>query len=182
MIFWVSNSTSTPMVNSRRPRVRDAVAGDVGKLLGLVHALAEYEREPHQVMATEADLAEALFGADPKVFALVAENAGEVLGMLIYFVTFSTWTGRHGLYVEDLFVVPGQRRQGTGKALLAALAERAVQAGHPRIEWVVLDWNQPAIDFYLSIGALPEDEWRIFRLSGDALSALAATGTQTSAL
>jgi GNAT superfamily N-acetyltransferase len=178
MIFGVSNSMSTSMENVGRPRVRDAVPGDVGKLLGLVQALAEYEREADQVMATEADLAEALFGTDPKVFALVAENGGEVLGMLIYFVTFSTWTGRHGLYVEDLFVVPGQRRQGTGKALLAALAERAVQAGRPRIEWVVLDWNQPAIDFYLSTGALPEDGWRIFRLSGDALSALAATNPQ----
>jgi GNAT superfamily N-acetyltransferase len=178
MIFGMSTSMVTSMENGGRPWARDAVPADVGKLLGLVHALAEYEREPHQVMATEADLAEALFGADPKVFALVAENAGEVLGMLIYFVTFSTWTGRHGLYVEDLFVVPGQRRQGTGKALLAALAQRAVQTGCPRIEWVVLDWNQPAIDFYLSIGAIPQDEWRTFRLSGDALSDLAATGTQ----
>ena len=97
------------------------------------------------------------------------------IGSTSSFVTFSTWTGRHGLYVEDLFVVPGQRRQGTGKALLAALAERAVQTGCPRIEWVVLDWNQPAIDFYVSIGALPQDEWRMFRLSGDALSDLAAT-------
>lgn len=175
MIFKVSNSMSTSMENDGRPQVRDAVPGDVGKLLGLVHALAEYEREPDQVKATEAGLAEALFGTDPKVFALVAENAGAVLGMLIYFVTFSTWTGRHGLYVEDLFVVPGQRRQGTGKALLAALAERAVQTGCARIEWVVLDWNQPAIDFYYSVGALPLDEWRTFRLSGEALSALSAT-------
>jgi GNAT superfamily N-acetyltransferase len=174
MIFWVSNSMSTSTETDGRPRVRDAVPDDVGKLLGLVHALAEYEREPDQVKATEADLAEALFGQDPKVFALVAESAGEILGMLIYFVTFSTWTGRHGLYVEDLFVVPGQRRQGTGKALLAALADRAVQTGCPRVEWVVLDWNQPAIDFYVSVGALPQDEWRIFRLSGDPLAALAA--------
>jgi GNAT superfamily N-acetyltransferase len=173
MIFCVSNSMGTSVDNGGRPHVRDVLPGDVGKLLGLVHALADYEREPDQVMASEEDLAEALFGTEPKVFALVAENAGEILGMLIYFVTFSTWTGRHGLYVEDLFVVPGHRRQGTGKALLAALAERAVQTGFPRIEWVVLDWNQPAIDFYQSIGALPQDEWRIFRLAGDALSTLA---------
>ena len=118
-----------------------------------------------------------MFGTGPKVFALVAENAGTVAGMLIYFVSFSTWTGRHGLYVEDLFVVPGQRRQGTGKALLAALAARAVQLGCPRIEWVVLDWNQPAIEFYLSLGALPMDGWRTFRLEGEAMSAL-GTGTQ----
>jgi GNAT superfamily N-acetyltransferase len=182
MIFGVSTSMSTSMENHGRPRARDAVPADVGKLLGLVHALAEYEREPDQVKATEADLAEALFGADPKVFALVAENAGVVLGMLIYFVTFSTWTGRHGLYVEDLFVVPGQRRRGTGKALLGALADRAAQRGCARVEWAVLDWNQPAIDFYLSLGAVPMDEWRTFRLSGDALSNLAATGTQNSAL
>jgi GNAT superfamily N-acetyltransferase len=162
------------MENGGRPTIRDAVPGDVGQLLSFVRGLAEYEREQHQVMATEADLAEALFGSDPKVFALVAENAGTVAGMLIYFVSFSTWTGRHGLYVEDLFVVHGQRRQGTGKALLAALAARAVQIGSPRIEWVVLDWNQPAIDFYLSLGALPMDEWRTFRLSADALSDLAA--------
>ncbi len=182
MILWVSNSISTSTENGGRPRVRDAVPGDVGKLLGLVHALAEYEREPDQVKATEEDLAKALFGEDPKVFALVAENAGQILGMLIYFVTFSTWTGRHGLYVEDLFVVPGRRRQGTGKALLAALAERAVQTGCPRVEWAVLDWNQPAIDFYHSIGALPLDEWRTFRLSGTALFDLGAAGTQRSDL
>jgi len=148
----------------------------------MVHALAEYEREQDQVVATEADLAEAFFGPVPKVFALVAENAGAVVGMAMYFFSFSTWTGRHGLYIEDLFVVPGQRRQGTGKALLAALAERAVQTGCTRVEWVVLDWNQPAIDFYLSIGALPMDEWRTFRLDGEALSEVAAAGPQNSAL
>ncbi len=168
---------STPIENDGRPTIRDAVPGDVGQLLSFVRGLAEYEREQHQVTATEADLAEALFGTGPKVFALVAENAGTVAGMLIYFVSFSTWTGRHGLYVEDLFVVPGQRRQGTGKALLAALAARAVQLGCPRIEWVVLDWNQPAIEFYLSLGALPMDGWRTFRLEGEAMSAL-GTGTQ----
>jgi GNAT superfamily N-acetyltransferase len=173
---------STSMENDGNLRVRDAVPGDIGQLLGFVRGLAEYEREQHQVMATEADLAEALFGTDPKVFALVAENEGTVVGGMIYFVSFSTWTGRHGLYVEDLFVVPEQRRQGTGKALLAALAQRAVRTGCPRIEWVVLDWNQPAIDFYLSLGALPMDEWRIFRLAGDALSDLAATGIQRSGL
>jgi GNAT superfamily N-acetyltransferase len=165
---------STSMEDDGHPRIRDAVPGDIGELLSFVRGLAEYEREQHQVMTTEADLANALFGTDPKVFALVAEKGEAVVGMLIYFVSFSTWTGRHGLYVEDLFVLPGQRRQGTGKALLAALAARAVQTGCARIEWAVLDWNQPAIDFYLSLGALRMDEWRTFRLSGDALSELAA--------
>jgi GNAT superfamily N-acetyltransferase len=178
MIFGVSDSMSTSMDDGGRPTIRDAHPGDVAQLLSFVRGLAEYEREQHQVMATEADLAEALFGADPKVFALVAENAGAVVGMLIYFVSFSTWTGRHGLYVEDLFIVPGQRRQGTGKALLAALAVRAVHTGCPRIEWVVLDWNQPAIDFYLSLGAVPMDEWRTFRLSDEALSELAAANAE----
>jgi GNAT superfamily N-acetyltransferase len=140
----------------------------------MVHGLAEYERERDQVMATEADIADALFGADPKVFALVAEHDGEIAGMLIYFVTFSTWTGQHGFYIEDLFVVPELRRVGTGKALLAELAERAVRMGYERIEWVVLDWNEPAITFYHSLGALPLDEWRTFRLSGSALTLLAS--------
>ncbi len=106
------------MENGGRPTIRDAVPGDVGQLLSFVRGLAEYERERRQVMATEADLAEALFGTDPKVFALVAENAGTVAGMLIYFVSFSTWTGRHGLYVEDLFVVPGNGDRGREKRCL----------------------------------------------------------------
>jgi GNAT superfamily N-acetyltransferase len=154
------------------PLVRDASTGDVGQLLTLVHALARYEREADQVVATEADLSAALFGDEPKVYAFVAEHEGTVVGMAIYYITFSTWTGRHGLYLEDLFVVPEFRRNGTGKALLSALAERAVQLGYARVEWVVLDWNQPAVDFYLSLGALPLDEWTMFRVSGDALSEL----------
>src|ERR1700677_3020329 len=158
--------------------VRDAVPADVGQLLAMVHGLADYEHAADHVMATEEDLAKALFSPDPKVFALVAEKAGALVGMAIYFLTFSTWTGRHGFYIEDLFIVPGQRRAGTGKALFRALAARAAQIGCPRIEWAVLDWNQSAIDFYLSLGALPLDEWRTFRLSGPALTDLGSTGTK----
>lgn len=165
--------------DDRPALVRDAVPTDVEQLLGLVRALARYERAEEEVLATEADLRNALFGASPKVFALVAESAGSgsVVGMAIYFVSFSTWTGRHGLFLEDLFVAPEHRGRGTGRALLRALGARANQMGCARVEWAVLDWNQPAIDFYRSVGAVPLDEWRTFRLSGQALSELGGGGT-----
>jgi GNAT superfamily N-acetyltransferase len=153
--------------------IRDATPADVPDLFRLVEALAAYEREPDAVEATEDDLRRALFGPDPKVFALVAEEHGAVVGMAIYFLSFSTWTGRHSLYLEDLFVDPAARGRGTGKALLAALASRAVGIGCARLEWAVLDWNDPAIGFYRSLGAVPMDEWTTFRLTGQALVALA---------
>jgi GNAT superfamily N-acetyltransferase len=164
------------------PVVRDAVPGDVGKLVDLVRQLARYERSEAAVEATEEDFRRALFAPAPVVFALVAGLAGDIIGMAVYFVSFSTWTGRHGLYLEDLFVVPQQRSRGVGRALLGALAARAVERGWARLEWAVLDWNQPAIDFYRSLGAVPADEWTTFRLSGPALAELGSSGREAGGL
>ena len=150
--------------------IRDAVPADTSDLLRLIRELAGYEREPDAVEATEADLRRHLFDPGPKVFALVAEVDGSVVGMAIYFVSFSTWTGRHGLYLEDLFVEPAHRSQGIGRALMLALARQAVDRGYQRLEWAVLDWNQPAIGFYRALGAIPMDEWTTFRLAGEALA------------
>jgi GNAT superfamily N-acetyltransferase len=153
--------------------IRDAVPADTSDLLRLIRELAGYEREPDAVEATEADLRSHLFDPGPQVFALVAEVDGSVVGMAIYFVSFSTWTGRHGLYLEDLFVEPAHRSQGIGRALMRALARRAVDRGYQRLEWAVLDWNQPAIGFYRALGAIPMDEWTTFRLAGEALARFA---------
>ncbi len=150
--------------------VRDAVPDDVGQVVDLVRQLARYERSEDAVQAAEEDLRRALFCTSPQVFALVAEAEGKVIGIAVYFVSFSTWTGRHGLYLEDLFVVPEHRSRGVGRALLGSLAARALDRGCARVEWAVLDWNQPAIDFYRSLGAIANDDWTTFRLSGAALA------------
>lgn len=147
-------------------------------LHGLIEELARYEREPDAVEASSEDLAGALFGSDPKVHAQVAVvqvGAGEqVAGMAIWFVTYSTWRGRHGIWLEDLFVHPDHRRLGLGRALLASLAETGAQRGYGRLEWAVLDWNEPAQAFYRSLGALPQDDWTTWRLHGPALAELGA--------
>ena len=162
-------------------RIRPAAPADVEALHGLIEALAEYEREPAAVTATAADLRTALFGPDPRVHAHVAEvdtgGGWEVAGMAIWFVSYSTWTGRHGLWLEDLFVVPEHRRLGLGRALLATLARVCADAGWTRFEWWVLDWNEPAHRFYESLGARAEDEWTTWRLDLARLAALAATAT-----
>lgn len=155
--------------------IRRARPDDVPRLLELIRALAEYEREPDAVEATEESLRTALFGDDPKVFAHVAEQDGRVIGMAIWFVTFSTWTGVHGLWLEDLFVEPSARGGGHGRALLATLAEECVKRGYRRLDWSVLDWNAPSIAFYRSLGAEPMDDWTTFRLTGEPLSALSAS-------
>ena len=164
------------------PVVRDAVPDDVGKLVDLVRQLARYERSEAAVEATEEDFRRALFCPAPQVFALVADLRRDIIGIAVYFVSFSTWTGRHGLYLEDLFVVPQHRSQGVGRALLGALAARAVERGCARLEWAVLDWNQPAIDFYRSLGAVPADQWTTFRLSGPALAELGSKGGEVDRL
>jgi GNAT superfamily N-acetyltransferase len=156
--------------------VRDATPGDTGELLRLIRGLAAYERAPDAVETTAAGLRRALFGPDPKVFALVAEVNRVVVGMAVYFVSFSTWTGRPGLYLEDLFVEPPHRSAGVGRALMSALASRAVDLGYQRLEWAVLDWNELAISFYRTLGAVPMDGWTTFRLTGESLAALAAGG------
>ena len=149
-------------------------------LHGLIEELARYEREPDAVEATSDDLAEALFSSDPRVHAQVAVvevGAREVVaGMAIWFVTYSTWRGRHGIWLEDLFVHPDHRRLGLGRALLASLAEIGARSGHGRLEWAVLDWNEPAHAFYRALGARPQDDWTTWRLHGPALVELAGDG------
>jgi GNAT superfamily N-acetyltransferase len=154
--------------------IRPAVPADVPRILALIADLAEYERSLDQVVTTEDDLRAALFAARPALFAHVAVVGGEVVGFALWFLNFSTWLGQHGIYLEDLYVTPEMRGRGAGKALLAELAAICVQRGYGRLEWWVLDWNEPAIGFYRSIGAEPMSEWTVQRLSGDALADLAA--------
>lgn len=141
----------------------------------MIHELADYEKAPHEVVATPGLLRDALFADDPAVFALMAQDdvTGETVGFAMWFRNFSTWLGRHGVYLEDLYVRPVHRGHGHGKALLQALAAIAVERGYGRFEWWVLDWNTPAIDFYRSLGAVPMDEWTVQRITGDALHRLA---------
>lgn len=181
---------------ARRPwRIRPARPGDEAALLGLITALADYEREPDAVRTTVQDLTTALFpggGGVPLAHAFVAEwtelagspadraaepaAGGEVFGMALWFVTFSTWTGRHGIWLEDLFVDPSARGLGVGRALLSELARECVRRGYPRLDWAVLDWNTPAQGFYRSQGARPMDEWTSWRVDGEALRGLADGG------
>ncbi|MCA1712657.1 MAG: GNAT family N-acetyltransferase [Actinobacteria bacterium] len=153
--------------------IRPAVEADVPVLLQLVHELAAYEKEPDAVEATEPMLAAALFGPEAVASCSVAELDGQVVGFALWYVTFSTWKGLPGLWLEDLFVRPEARRAGLGKALLQELARTCVSRGWARFEWWVLDWNVDAHGFYRSLGARPEDEWTVWRVDGDALAALA---------
>lgn len=146
--------------------IRPAGEGDVPVILSLIRALAEFEKaRPEDLPVDEVTLRDSLFGARPAAEVLLAEVDGETAGFALFFHNFSTWQGRHGLYLEDLFVRPGMRGRGIGKALLAELARIAAERGCARMEWAVLDWNTPAIDFYKSLGAVPMDEWTIFRLT-----------------
>lgn len=156
--------------------IRTATRADVPAILALVRDLAAYEREPDAAVATEQDFARALFPPEGPATAAchVAEVDGTVVGIALWFTTFSTWTGRNGMWLEDLFVMPEHRGAGLGKALLVALARVCVERGWPRFEWTVLDWNTPSIEFYRSLGAIPQEEWTTQRLTGDALTALAA--------
>ena len=154
--------------------IRTAVASDVPSIHAMVRELADYEKAPHEAKATEEQLHAALFGPHPAAFAHIAEDdtTGETVGFALWFLNFSTWTGVHGIHLEDLYVRPEARRGGHGRALLARLAQICVERGYGRLEWSVLDWNAPAIDFYASLGATPMDEWTVFRLAGDPLSEL----------
>ena len=156
-------------------QLRDARRGDEPGILALIHALAIYEREPDAVENTVDALTETLFGDDPRAFAHVIERDGEVVGIAIWFLTYSTWTGRHGVWLEDLIVDEAQRGRGYGKALIASLAAVCAERDYSRLEWTVLDWNAPSIAFYRSIGASPMDEWTTQRLTGEKLRELAAT-------
>ena len=157
-------------------RVRPAVPDDVPALVRMVRDLAEYEKALHEVDATEEHVRAALFPPEGAgaTFAHVAEVDGEVVGMAVWFLSYSTWTGTHGVWLEDLYVDPGHRGSGLGRTLLRTLAQVCVERGYHRLEWWVLDWNAPSIGFYESIGAVAQDEWTRFRLDGDALGALAA--------
>jgi GNAT superfamily N-acetyltransferase len=155
--------------------IRAAGPEDAEDVERLVRELAAYEREPDAVVAGAADFAAALGGEHPLVHALVAEVDGRVAGMALWFVTFSTWRGRHGLWLEDLYVSPEHRGLGLGRALLSRLAAVAVERGYERLEWNVLDWNAPALAFYRRLGGEPLDDWTVHRLTGSALAALAAS-------
>lgn len=153
--------------------IRPATPADIPVIRDLIVALAVYEREPDAVKATEADLHKALFGTRPLAEAVLAEVDGKAVGVALFFTNFSTWAGKGGLYLEDLFVVPEARGLGLGKALLVHLAGIAVARGYARFEWSVLDWNEPAIGFYKGLGAVMQDEWTKMRVDGEALVALA---------
>jgi GNAT superfamily N-acetyltransferase len=156
--------------------IRFAEKGDVATILRFVRELAEYERAADKVVATEALLAEALFAQPPAAEALIAEVDGAAVGMALFFHNFSTWTGWRGLYLEDLYVTPAARGAGVGKALLKRLARIATERDCARFEWAVLTWNTPAIEFYRSLGAETLEEWRVNRVTGDALERLADGG------
>jgi len=156
--------------------IRAARPDDSALIFALVRELADYEKLSHEVDATEEMIAAALFGDHPRLYCDIAEWDGEPAGFAVWFLNFSTFRGRHGVYLEDLFVRPAFRGRGIGKALLMRLARRCVDEGWARFEWAVLDWNAPSIAFYKSIGAQMMDEWKICRLSGDALGRFAAQG------
>jgi GNAT superfamily N-acetyltransferase len=146
---------------------------DVPAVVALVRELAEYERAVDEALMTEEQLHAALFGESPKLFGHVAVVDEQVVGMAVWFLNFSTWRGTHGIYLEDLYVQPGHRGSGLGRELLRTLAEVCVENGYERLEWSVLDWNTPSIEFYRAAGAVPMDEWTVFRLTADALRAFA---------
>jgi GNAT superfamily N-acetyltransferase len=154
--------------------IRSAVPADVPAIYQLIRDLAGYERSLPEVTGTQEQLLRTLFGPDPAIFAHVAEHEGQVVGFALWFLNYSTWLCQHGIYLEDLYVSPEMRGQGYGRALLAELAALCVQRGYGRLEWWVLDWNAPALRFYSSLGASPMDEWTVHRLTGQALSDLAA--------
>jgi GNAT superfamily N-acetyltransferase len=158
--------------------IRPATPADVPAMLRFIRELALYEREPDAVVATEADLLRDGFGPTPRFWSLIADFDGAPAGFALYFTSYSTWRGHHGIRLEDLYVTPASRGKGIGKALLARLAQIAIEQGCPRLEWDVLDWNAPAIAVYERIGARILTEWRIMRLSGDALQTLAANAPQ----
>lgn len=158
--------------------IRRAIPEDVPAITGLIYDLAEYEKARHECTVVPEQIHEALFGPRASVYAHVAEEPDEnggparVVGVALWFRNFSTWDGVHGIYLEDLFVLPEHRGKGHGRALLAALAHECVEHGYTRLSWSVLNWNEPSIGFYRSLGAVAQDEWTTFRLSGPALRAL----------
>lgn len=158
--------------------IRPARPADASLIYSLICELAEYERLSHDVDSTEQQIAAALFGPQPRVFCDLAELDGEPVGFALWFLNFSTFRGRHGLYLEDIFVRPAHRGKGIGKELMRNLARHCVERGYARFEWTVLDWNEPSIEFYRSIGADVLGDWRVCRMSGEALANFAGRGTR----
>jgi len=156
-----------------RLRIREATVGDVALILRFIRELAIYEKAESSVQTDETGIGDSLFGAGAKAKALICEADGVAIGYAVYFYNYSTWLGRNGIYLEDLYVSPASRGCGAGKALLQHIARQAVVEGCGRFEWSVLDWNTPAIDFYEAVGARPQSEWTVYRLEGDALKAFA---------
>jgi GNAT superfamily N-acetyltransferase len=153
-------------------KIRPAQQDEVGIVLQLIHDLALYEKAPNEVEATEKELLETIFVDNARVFCDVVEVNGEIAGMAIWFLNYSTWQGKHGIYLEDLFIKPEFRGKGYGKALLQHLAKVCDERGYGRFQWWVLDWNSPAIEFYKGLGAVAMDEWTVYRVSGDPLKKL----------
>ena len=161
----------------RQFQIQPATVADVPVILQLIRELAEYERAPNDVLATEEQLREVLFSETPAAQVLIGREGGEPVAFAVYFFNFSTWLGRAGLYLEDLFVRPELRGKGYGKALLMRLAQIARERGCGRMEWSVLDWNDPAIQFYKKLGSRAIDEWTVYRLTGDGIRSLASAGS-----
>lgn len=157
--------------------IRQATPADAKAIYDMIYELAVYEKAPEQVVTTVDEIKSSLFASDSKTEALICEIDNQVAGYAVFFTSYSTWLGRNGIYMEDLYISPDFRGNGAGKALLRTIAQLAVKRGCGRLEWSVLDWNQPAIDFYLSIGALPQSEWVRYRMDGEALAAFAESGT-----
>lgn len=153
--------------------IRPAVEGDLDTIIALIRGLAEYEREPDAVVFERKELRANLFGPRPYAEVLIAEDGGRPVGFALFFHNFSTWLGKPGIWLEDLFVLPSERGKGHGKALLSAVARIAVERHCGRFEWSVLDWNEPSIAFYKAMGAIPMDEWTTYRVTGEALHRLA---------
>ena len=153
--------------------VRAAQLSDSASILNLIRGLAEYEKALDEVVATQENLVASFFCENPQVFAQVATQGDTVVGIAVWHLNYSTWLGKHGMYLEDLYVIPEARGHGHGMALLGELAKICVERGYERLQWWVLNWNQPSIDFYNSLGAKPMDEWSVYRLSGENLKILA---------
>ena len=168
-----SRNVSCVNKESYKFEIRPAQRGDVAIILELIRELATYERAPSEVTATEEQLVDVLFGPRPAAEVLLAFDEETPVGFAVFFHNFSTWLGQPGLYLEDLFVRPEQRGKGYGRALLVHLAKIAHERGCGRMEWAVLDWNEPAIQFYKKLGASPRDEWTVFRLTRDGIAKLA---------
>jgi GNAT superfamily N-acetyltransferase len=155
-------------------KIRLAKPEDIADIHRLIYELAVYEKAPEQMVATVDQISESLFKDNPVAFAHVAEVDGQIVGIALWFLNYSTWLGKPGIYLEDLFVQPEYRGAGIGKGFMKTLAQLCTERGYERFQWWVLDWNKPSIEFYKSLGAVPMDEWTVFRLSGDALKKFAS--------